>query len=182
MGKKFLVGLIIIVLLSLEVACSGPTASSHPRTATATPAIYVHTPPPHTDSPLVGVYTTTITRRDLVSHPEFMEPQPPRGGMNILGTWKLYLKSDGNYIALNGNYWSGEQYVGTGFYTVTQNHLNILTDAKCLEFYVPFIGPSAESAMYTWSLQKNILKLQAIRDLCPVRNMVFTLHPWVKES
>lgn len=169
----------MIALLSLLSACGGTTTQSPSHPTLATQVGYVHTPPPHTDSPLVGIYTTTITPHDLTSHPELMSPQGP-GGINIVGTWTLVYKHNGSYTALNGNYTSGEQYIGSGFYSVTSNRLTILSDSKCLEFYVPLHGPEAEVGMFIWSLQGKILKLQAIQDLCAVRNVLFTTHPWVR--
>lgn len=179
MGKKILIGFAVIAFLSLLGAC-GDTAPRH--SSPMTQAVYVHTPPPHTDSPIVGIYTTTITSQDLVSYPELRTQSKIGGGTDIVGSWILTFESDGSYTALNGDYRSGEQYIGAGFFSVTHNHLTILSDSKCLEFYVPLHGLEAEIGMFTWSLNGKKLELQAIQDLCTVRNVLFTTHPWIKVS
>jgi hypothetical protein len=76
MKKRILIELGIVLLTSLVVACSGNSVS--PPATSATPAIYVLTPPARVSSPLVGSYKTTITKQDglfLISSPavEFRE-------------------------------------------------------------------------------------------------------------
>ena len=175
MNKKILVWLGFVV--SLVVACSGNTVS--PPSRSAAPALFVHTPPAHVTSPLVGTYTTTITEQDGI----FMVIAPAmttkgNEGTVALGTWLIEFDSDGYYTALGNNSSTSEQYVGLGQYTVTANQL-MVSDAKCWEFN----GPKARTAMYSWTLEGRMLKLKVVGgDLCPAGKLLFTSHPLVKQA
>jgi hypothetical protein len=174
MSKKFLVAFGLILA---SVACSGNTAAPASR---ATPHVpFVHTPPVHPNSPLVGTYTTTITKRDgifLVDFPA-VSVQGDMGSLPI-GNWMVEFRSDGYYTALGENSYSPAQYAGLGQYTVSGNHLTV-SDVKCEEFD----GHEGATATYAWELRGQVLTLKVVgADLCPTRELLFTSHPLHKQE
>ncbi len=176
--KKALIALSIMLLMSTLAACGTETTAQavpHPtptRAPTATPTPII--------SPLLGTFTTTLTKQDLAGHPEYMNTQGV--AMDLLGTWQLQFESNGYFVAINGLYYAGTQYVGTGRYTVTQNQLTITKDPKCYEFYGYQYGEQAEVDTYTWTLQGDTLTLKTAQDFCAARFKVFTTHPWHRQS
>lgn len=101
--------------------------------------------------------------------------------MALPGTWILTFRSDGVWIA-EDSVGYGRQYIGTEVYTVVQNQVTLKTDSKCLEYYVPYYGPEAQSATYIWRLSGQKLILQTARDLCAPRKIVLASHPWTRQN
>ncbi len=169
----------LVLLVVVLAACTQAAPSGGPVRSTLAPA----TPTPHISSPLIGTYTTTITSRDVAGHPEldtgFMKENA--GGMALRGTWILIYRSDGIWIAQDSAEW-GRQYIGTGVYSISGNQVTLLTDSKCLEYYVPLYGTDAQSATYTWQLSGKTLVLRTARDLCLPREIVLASHPWTRLS
>lgn len=162
--------------MSLLAAC-GNTPTTPPQSNH--PAIWVHTPPPHTNSALVGTYTTTITKQDgiaLLSLPAVTFKDD--AGTLGLGLWIIQFRNDG-YFTAESSYNNGpDVYVGFGQYVVTGNTLTV-SDAKCWEFD----GPRGQTAMYMWLLQGQKLILQVVgQDLCGTRKGLFTSHPLIRQS
>src|SRR6266571_3021653 len=159
--------------------CGGTTA---PAASSATPAPSLSTPTSQPiSSPLAGTYTTTITSNDLASHPDLMQQQGP-DGMDLLGTWILKFKGNSNWTALNGDYISGRQYIGSGLYKVTSTQLIVVTDSKCLEFYGSLFGPDAQTSTYQWTIEGQTFTLKTEQDLCAARKLIFTSHPWQRQA
>ena len=167
----------LILLMVILAACQQAVPSTTTVQITATPT----TPTPDISSPLIGTYTTIITSRDVAGHPELNTgPQGQNaGGMALPGTWILTYRSDGIWLAQT-NFELGRQYIGTGKYSITQNQITLLTDSRCLEYYVPYYGPGAQSATYTWQLSGKTLVLQTASDLCLPRKIIMTSHPWMR--
>jgi hypothetical protein len=161
MPKSFRV-ISLVLLPVVLVACQqvAPAASSVPATVVPT----LPTPTPNISSPLIGTYITTITSHDVAGHPELDtgSQKENAGGMSLPGMWYLTYRSDGIWIAQGSAEW-GRQYIGTGVYKITQNQVTLLTDSKCLEYYVPYFGPGAQSATYSWQLSGKTLLLQTER-------------------
>lgn len=173
--KKVLWLLCLIVLVNLLQACGNTTL---PAARTAIPAPSLRTPTSQPiSSPLTGTYITTITNKDLASHPDLMQQQGP-GGMDFLGTWTLRLNRNGNWTALNGDYISGRQYIGSGLYRATSTQLIVLTDSKCLEFYGLIFSPDAQTSTYKWTIAGQTLTLKTEEDQCAARKLIFTSHTW----
>jgi len=169
---------LLVLFLCMLAACSNAAPSVQPRvSASPTPM------PVAISSALLGTYTTTIVERDVASHPELDTAWQGTnaGGMALPGTWILTFRSDGVWIA-EDSVGYGRQYIGTGIYTVTQNQVTLKTDSKCLEYYVPYYGPEAQSATYIWRLSGQKLILQTVRDLCTPRKIVLVSHPWTRQS
>ena len=114
-------------------------------------------------TPLVGVYTTTITKSDVASSRELSSE---------IGTWLITFQVSGTYVALLGN-----DPPIMGQYTMTQDRV-MLKNPACIQS----AGPSAETGTYTWTLKKNMLTLKEVSDLCPYRKLVATAHPLLKRS
>lgn len=95
--------------------------------------------------------------------------------------WSLTYRSDGIWIAQDNNEY-GRQYIGTGVFKIAGNQVTLLTDSKCLEYYVPYFGSEAQFATYTWQLHGNTLVLQTARDLCLPRHIVLASHTWMRRS
>ena len=173
--------LVLFLLTSLLAACSGATsvpASSHVNILpTATPTSF------GVNSPLVGTYTTTITPKDVAGHREFDNTSLPPSSttMYLPGLWVLTFRNDSIWIA-QGSTNLNNQYIGTGKYQVTPSQVTLVTDSKCLEYYVPYYGASAQSATYTWSIHGERLLLQTAQDLCAPRKIVLSSHPWMLQS
>jgi hypothetical protein len=169
----------LILLTVVLVACQQviPTNRSVPVTAVPT------SPAQNISSPLIGTYTTTITSRDVTGHPELDtgSQKGNAGGMALPGTWTLTYRSDSIWIAQADAEW-GRQYIGTGHYSITRNQVTFLTDSKCLEYYVPYYGPGAQSAIYSWQLRGETLVLQTANDLCLPRKIVLASHPWTRQN
>jgi hypothetical protein len=178
--KKMSWLLCLVVLMNVVVACGGATIPASSSAATQTLSLSTPTGQP-APSPLAGTYTTTITRNDLASHPDLMEQQGP-GGMDLLGTWVLKFNNNSNWTALNGDYISGRQYIGSGIFKVTSNQLTVVTDSKCLEFYGPLFGPDAQTSTYTWTISGQTLTLKTAQDLCAARKLIFTSHAWARQA
>ena len=163
--------LLVIVLAGCQQAAPLPASVQ----ATATPV----TPTPDISSPLIGTYTTTITGQDIVDHPELDtgDQKGNAGGMALRGIWTLIYRSDGIWIAQDNNEY-GRQYIGTGHFSVSDHQVMLLTDSKCLEYYVPYYGVGAQFATYTWQLNGTTLTLRTASDLCTPRHIVLASHPW----
>ena len=177
--RRLSCSLVLFLLMSLLAACSGATSSPasgvriHP---TATPTSdMIH-------SPLVGIYVTTITPKDVAGHLEFYDPAAPSStSMYLPGLWVLTFRTDGIWIA-QGSTDLNNQYIGTGHYQVTPSQVTFVTDARCLEYYVPYYGSQAQSATYTWRIRGKTLVLQAAQDPCAPRKIVLSSHPWTSQS
>jgi len=175
--KRLSCSLVLFLVMSLLAACSGATSPSglriHP---TATPtSVMIH-------SPLVGTYVTTITPKDVAGHLEFYNPSSPSSTpINLPGLWVLTFRNDGIWIA-QGSTELNNQYIGTGHYRVTPSQVTLVTDARCLEYYVPYDGPQAQSATYTWRIRGKTLVLQTAQDFCAPRKIVLSSHPWMAQS
>jgi hypothetical protein len=176
-NKRISCSLVLFLLISLLVACSGATSSSGVRIhPTATPTSIMM------NSPLIGTYVTTITRKDVAGHLEFYDPSSPSStSMYLPGLWVLTFRNDGIWIA-QGSTDLNNQYIGTGHYQVTPSQVTLVTDARCLEYYVPYYGSQAQSATYTWRIRGKTLVLQTAQDLCAPRKIVLSSHPWTSQS
>jgi len=178
--KRLSCSLVLFLLMSLLGACRGatssPASSGFSRHPTATPTSFMM------NSSLVGTYATTITRKDVVGHPEFYDPSfPSSTSMYLPGLWVLTFRNDGIWIA-QASTDINRQYIGTGRYQVTPSQVTVVTDSKCLEYYVPYYGPQAQSATYTWRIRGKMLVLQTAQDLCAPRKIVLSSHSWTSQS
>jgi hypothetical protein len=167
----------LVLLLFVLEACQ----QAAPSVGSVQATVVLTTPPPAISSPLIGTYTTIITSQDLAGHPELdtSDMRENAGGMDLPGTWTLTYRSDAVWLAQDNRGW-GRQYIGTGFYRITQNQVTLLTDSKCLEYYVPYYGPEAQSATYRWQLSGTTLVLQTANDFCLPRKIVLTSHHWTR--
>lgn len=180
-NRRLSYALAFFLLMSLLAGCSSATSApassgviTHP---TATPTSF------GVNSPLVGTYTTTITPKDVVGHREFDNPSLPPSSTTVYlpGLWVLSFRNDGIWIA-QGSTELNNQYIGTGRYQVTASQVTLVTDSKCLEYYVPYYGPGAQSATYTWTIHGKTLVLRTAQDLCAPRKIVLSSHPWTLQD
>ena len=187
---NFLVQEVIVMLKSsrifsliLLVVVLGACQQAAPPTAPVQVTVVPTPPTSAISSPLIGTYTTVITSQDVAGHPELDTgaQKENAGGMALPGTWVLTYRSDGIWLAQDNQEW-GRQYIGTGVYSITHNQVTLLTDSKCLEYYVPYYGPEAQSATYSWQLHGKVLVLQTGKDLCLPRKIVLSSHPWTRQT
>ena len=157
--KRVVFFLCVLILANLLAACSG-TSSILTASARATMAASLPRAPV---TPLVGVYTTTITKDDVASS---------HGPNGEVGTWLITFQVGGTYVGLVG---SDAPIMGQ--YTMTQDQV-VLKNLTCLQS----AGPGAETGTYTWTLKGNMLTLKVVSDLCPYRKLVATAHPLLKRS
>ena len=164
-----------ILFLMLLVGCGNGTPSQN---KTATVPLGVWTPPSHVESPLVGSYTTTITKKDgtfMGISPAVIVPNSV--GSVALGEWVIEFRNDGYFTAQGPNSNSSAQYAGLGQYFVIGDLLTI-SDSKCWEFN----GTQARTATYQWTLTGEQLLLKDVRtDLCSARKLLFTSHSFRKQ-
>ena len=174
MKRKFC--LLVLALPFIFLSACANTATN-PATPTPTSvATHMITPTPTStpvSSPILGVYTSTITRKDIDSTD--LTRNAAAGSDVQPGTWVLTFRSDGYYTAFGGIYPYGTSYIGAGPYILAQNQLT-LVDGKCQEFY--FDG---RVGTYSWSLQGNALILKMVGDTCTARILVMTSHPWIRQ-
>jgi hypothetical protein len=164
----------LVLLISFLAACSSTT--SLPTTSTPTPGVTATSTPTSrpVSTALIGMYTATITRKDIASVD--LARNALSGSDVQPGTWILTFRDDGYYTTLGGNYPLGISYIGAGPYSVTQNQL-VLNDAKCEEFY-----QDGRTGIYSWSLQRDMLTLKPVFDMCTARILVMASHPWKRQS
>ncbi len=167
-----ILGLLYLVLLASLVGCSYTTTSPALSANQVTPVNTPTTAP--ISSPLVGTYTTTITRQDLIP---LYGPNPVLFFTAAPGSWTLVYRSDGYYTVETNNHPNGVSYVGQGPYTLTANRLT-MKDGPCLELY----GHKGQIGTDTWSLQGTKLVIKALQDFCPPRRLVLTSHPWLMQT
>jgi hypothetical protein len=170
--KSIIFGILFLVIL---VGCDNGTTSPN-NTATIPHGVW--TPPARVDSPLVGSYTTTITKQDgtfMGDAPAVIIPSSV--GSVALGDWVIEFRNDGYFTAQGPNSNSSAQYAGMGQYKVTDNLLTI-SDSKCWEFN----GIQARTATYKWILYgQQLLLKEAEPDLCGARKLLFTSHSLMKQ-
>ena len=157
--KRVVFLLCVLILANLLAACSG-TSSTLTASARATMAASLPRAPV---TPLVGVYTTTITKDDVASSHELN---------NKVGSWLITFQVGGTYVGL-----VGYDAPIMGQYTMRQDQV-VLKNLICLQG----AGPGAETGTYTWTLKGNMLTLKVVSDLCPYRKLVATAHPLLKRS
>ena len=157
--RRVLFLLCVLILANLLASCSS-TSSTLTASARATMAASLPRAPV---TPLVGVYTTTITKHDIASSQELN---------NEVGTWLITFQVSGMYVGLLGN-----DPPIMGQYTMTQDQV-ILKNLACIQS----AGPAAETGTYTWTLKGNMLTLKVVSDLCPYRKLVATAHPLLKRG
>lgn len=172
-SRIFVVLLMTIILIGCQQANPFPGSVQ----ATVTPV----TPTPDISSPLLGTYTTAIIGQDIAGYPELDtgNMKENAGGMALRGQWVLDYRSDGIWLAQDNAEW-GRQYIGTGHYSITDHQVTLLTDSKCLEYYVPYYGAAAQSATYSWQLSGTTLTLHTASDLCIPRRIVLESHSWTR--
>jgi len=157
--KRVLFLFCVLILANLLASCGG-TSSTSTASAGATIAASLPRAPV---TPLVGVYTTTITKDDVASS---------HGLNNEVGTWLITFQVGGTYVGLVG---SDTPIMGQ--YTMRQDQV-VLKNLACLQSS----GPGAEAGTYTWTLKGKMLTLKVVSDLCPYRKLLATAHPLLKRS
>lgn len=157
--KRVLLLFCVLILANLLAACSG-TSSTLTASARATMTASLPRAPV---TPLVGVYTTTITKDDVASS---------HGLNSEVGIWLITFQVGGTYVGFVGS-----EAPIMGQYTMKQDQV-ILKNLTCLQS----AGPSAETGTYAWTLKGNMLTLKVVSDLCPYRKLVATAHPLLKRS
>ena len=114
-----------------------------------------------------GVYTTTLTAKDLPS--DF--PIPPD---YLIGKYETTYTKDNRYRVVK----DGELAV-EGRYTLTEERF-VLTDEKgpvsCARI------PGWATGTYKWKLDGNKLIFTAVEDKCPGRKVGLTARPWEKSQ
>jgi hypothetical protein len=114
------------------------------------------------ENPLpLGIYVTTITKEDNVRY-------------DVAGTWELTLAE--------GNRYSFTQMgmpIAEGRYSLTQDQI-VFTDEK--DYAGECIDLGAETGTYKWAFDGEALTLTTVEDQCPCRNIVNTVHPWLKQE
>ena len=129
--------LTLVLLISFLAACSSTT--SLPTTSTPTPGVTATSTPTSqpVSTPLIGTYTTMITRKDIASVD--LARNALSGSDVQPGAWVLTFRDD--------------------------------------EFY-----QDGRTGIYSWSLQRDMLTLKPVFDLCTARILVMAIHPWKRQS
>jgi hypothetical protein len=169
--RKIRLLLPFILLTGLFTACSNSFPSAQ-TTATPPPTGTRTSTSQPLPSQLVGTYISTITQQDIAAtHNSRIAYEVQPGG------WNLVFRSDGYYVVQTNYHPYGMSYVGEGTYTI-KGHQMILKDGNCWEYF----GDAGRFGTFTWSLQGNRLVFTALQDTCASRQMVFTVHPWVRQA
>src|SRR5579872_1542593 len=143
MMKRHSVFLGILLLVSLLAACSGGAASPPVSSPTKTVPVSTRTPTREViTSPIVGSYSTTITKQDIASM---------QSSILFIGPYTMSFNDDGTFDLRSFGPNGGSD---TGRYQVSQDELS-LTDSICADQY------NAPTGTYSWVLKGNTLILRA---------------------
>jgi hypothetical protein len=163
--KKLPVFLGVLLLVSLLSAC-GNGAAFTPASA-PTQTVLASTPTLTHDvitSPVVGIYSLTITRQDIASM--------PARSFNR-GTYTIIFRDDSTYMMIkNGS--NGD--IIFGYYLVLPGELSLTDLRECGGLW------NAPTGTYSWMLKGNMLILQAIDDGCLDRQFVLESHPLLRQG
>ena len=155
----------VLLLVSLLAACGGGAAST--PAASPTKAVPVSTPTPTREviaSPIVGTYSTTITKQDAASmHASSLDIGLHTWSFNDDGTfsWREFGPNGGT---------------STGRYQVSQAALSVTDSSYCANAF------NAPTGTYSWVLKGNMLILQVKDDACLDRQFVLTAHPLLRQG
>jgi len=157
----------VLLLVSLLAACGGGAAS--PPASSPTKTVPVSTPTPTREvitSPIVGSYSTTITKQDIASMPDRKID---------VGTYMVSFIDDGSFSVTEFGPNSGSE---DGSYQVSQGVLTIMdaTYSSCADQW------HAPTGTYSWVLKGNMLILQAKDDGCLDRKILLTAHPLLRQG
>ena len=151
--KRHPVFLGILLLASLLAACGGGAAS--PPASSPTKTVPVSTPTPTREvitSPIVGSYSTTITKQDIASlHSSNLDIGDYTVSFNDNGTFNV------RQFGPNGG-------TVTGPYQVSQGELSLTGFNVSVQYNAP-------TGTYSWVLRGNMLILHAKEDGCPDRKI-----------
>jgi hypothetical protein len=164
MMKRHPLFLGILLLVSLLAACGGGAAS--PPASSPTKTVSLSTPTPTREvitSPIVGSYSTTITKQDIASM---------QSSSLFIAPYTVSFNEDGTFDLRSFGPNSGDD---TGRYQVSQGELS-LTDSICADQY------NAPTGMYSWVLRGNTLILHTKEDGCPDRKIPLIAHPLHRQS
>jgi len=154
----------ILLLVSLLAACGGGAVS--PPASSPTKTVPLSTPTPTREvitSPIVGSYSTTITKQDIASmHASNLDIGDYTVSFNDNGTFNV------KQFGPNGG-------TATGPYQVSQGELS-LTDSMCASAW------NAPTGTYSWVLKGNMLILQAKDDGCLDRKIALVAHPLLRQG
>jgi hypothetical protein len=155
----------VLLLVSLLAACGGSAASAPASSPTKT--VPVSTPTPTREvitSPIVGIYSTTITKQDIASmHASTLDIGDHMWSFNDNSTysWQQFGPNGGT---------------DRGTYQVSQGALSITDSSYCADQW------NAPTGTYSWVLKGNMLILQAKDDGCLDRKIVLTTHPLLRQG
>lgn len=156
----------VLLLVSLLAACGSSAASTPASSPTKT--VPVSTPTPTREvitSPIVGTYSTTITKQDIASMPDRRFDIGPY-------TWSFNDNGTYSWAQFGPNGGSPE----TGPYQVLQGTLSIMGSSYCASEF------NAPGGTYSWVLKGNMLILQAKDDGCWDRKISLTAHPLLRQG
>ena len=154
----------ILLLASLLAACGGGAASPPVSSPTKTGAVSTPTPTREViTSPIVGSYSTTITKQDIASM---------QSSILFIGPYTMSFNDDGTFDLRSFGPNGGSD---TGRYQVSQGELS-LTDSICADQY------NAPTGTYSWVLKGNTLILRAKEDGCPDRKIPLITHPLLRQG
>ena len=155
----------VLLLVSLLAACGGGAASTPAPSPTKT--VSVSTPTPTREvitSPIVGIYSTTITKQDIASmHASTLDIGDHMWSFNGNSTYSW------QQFGPNGG-------IDRGTYQVSQGALSITDSSYCADQW------NAPTGTYSWVLKGNMLILQAKDDGCLNRKIILTAHPLLRQG
>jgi hypothetical protein len=156
----------VLLLVSLLAACGGGAASTPASSPTKTVPVSTLTPTREViTSPIVGTYSTTITKQDIASMPDRSFDIGPY-------TWSFNDNGTTNWTQHGPN----GQGTETAQYQVSKGTLSVTDSSYCASEF------NAPGGMYSWVLKGNMLILQAKDDGCWDRKIVLTAHPLLRQG
>jgi len=118
-----------------------------------------------------GIYTTTITKEEVLANEELGPVE--RGYLPF--KWELTLAEEDRYSF--SVHWSNSGFeTEQGRYTLTEDQ--IVFAAEKLYGYCPKL----ETSTYKWAFDGKALTLTTIEDECNARRFVNSTHPWSRQN
>jgi hypothetical protein len=118
-------------------------------------------------SPRVGTYGMSVVAEDIPAN------VPVEARSTFIGKWQMtFAKENGYKIAKDG------KVLVEGHFTVAGGQIKLKDergDLACTQ------APEMETGTYEVSDQDNKLTFTLVTDKCPGRNLVLTLHSWLRE-
>ena len=158
------------VLVAAAAGCGGGGASTTTTTATGSPAVSYEPAP--ADFPLLGAWTTTITREDLeaggITDPGLLNENSGRftWAFEADGTWRTVQQSLDDAPVMNPAF--------EGYYTVADGVIEATTT---------FPEQYADDGLhYAFTLDGDAVTFDLLDPPDPILPLVIETHPWTRTS